>query len=437
MYISFFLHLLILSSFGTTTFALWIVKQDCSTSDNYTSGSTFRSNLDQFLSSVTEKTVKNDWFFNDTVGKAPYQVYGLARCYFDVFSSDRCRICLTEAALNITQRCPYSSSAAVWYYECFLRYSQQNFFTIESTSTTYVERSVDEVSDPEIFSQVLGSLMAKLSNDVVNSSILVAVGEANYTTFQKVYGLVECTRDLPALQCQRCIVVDLGWLPHGSNVARAGSRMFGPSCYLRYELYPFCPTIPPPPSPLQPIDSQDRKKSLITRYIIIALACAVALLLVILITSGLLCFRRKRSRTIDNDERQQRHSAGSSADIRKPNFQQGTKLIMFDFDTIQEATDNFSDENKLGEGGFGQVFKGRLQNGPELAVKRLATTSVQGIVELKNEVELLGRLTHRNLVRVLGYCIQEKEKLLCYEYLSNGSLDMILFGDFFSSNYRQ
>jgi len=100
---------------------------------------------------------------------------------------------------------------------------------------------------------------------------------------------------------------------------------------------------------------------------------------------------------------------------------------MYDLSTLRAATDNFSEENKLGEGGFGPVYKGTLQNGHSIAVKRLSRTSQQGHVEMKNEVVLVAKLQHKNLVRLLGCCIEEDEKLLVYEFLANKSLDKILF----------
>nr|XP_018684746.1 PREDICTED: receptor-like serine/threonine-protein kinase SD1-8 isoform X3 [Musa acuminata subsp. malaccensis] len=86
-------------------------------------------------------------------------------------------------------------------------------------------------------------------------------------------------------------------------------------------------------------------------------------------------------------------------------------------------------ENKLGEGGFGPVYKGKLEDEQEIAVKRLSKTSVQGLDEFMNEVVLIAKLQHRNLVRLLGCCIQGKERMLIYEYMPNGSLDSFLFGD--------
>ncbi|KAI9082785.1 hypothetical protein K1719_035242 [Acacia pycnantha] len=105
----------------------------------------------------------------------------------------------------------------------------------------------------------------------------------------------------------------------------------------------------------------------------------------------------------------------------------GPELPLFNFDCIAIATDNFSDENKLGQGGFGPVYKGKLRGGEQIAVKRLSRRSGQGQEEFKNEMMLIAKLQHRNLVRLLGCSIQGEEKLLVYEYMPNKSLDQFLF----------
>ncbi|KAH9806493.1 hypothetical protein KPL71_002780 [Citrus sinensis] len=102
-------------------------------------------------------------------------------------------------------------------------------------------------------------------------------------------------------------------------------------------------------------------------------------------------------------------------------------LRVFTFTAIQETTDNFSSENKLGEGGYGPVYKGRLPNGQEMAVKRLSRTSHQGLEEFENEVKLTARLQHVNLLPVLGICTQREEKMLIYDYMPNKSLDFYIF----------
>ncbi|XP_008364109.3 receptor-like serine/threonine-protein kinase SD1-8 isoform X1 [Malus domestica] len=104
------------------------------------------------------------------------------------------------------------------------------------------------------------------------------------------------------------------------------------------------------------------------------------------------------------------------------------ELPLLDFNTVAVATDNFSDENQLGQGGFGCVYKGTVE-GQLVAVKRLSKNSGQGTEEFKNEVKLIARLQHRNLVRLLGCCVDMDEKMLIYEYMENKSLDSVLFSN--------
>ncbi|GMN74027.1 hypothetical protein TIFTF001_052298 [Ficus carica] len=106
----------------------------------------------------------------------------------------------------------------------------------------------------------------------------------------------------------------------------------------------------------------------------------------------------------------------------------GIEVPFVVLESILAATDNFSEANILGGGGFGPVYKGKFPAGQEIAIKRLSSTSGQGLQEFKNEVLLIAKLQHRNLVRLLGYCIEGYEKMLLYEYMSNKSLDSFLFG---------
>nr|GMC90954.1 putative receptor-like protein kinase At4g00960 [Ipomoea batatas]GME20579.1 putative receptor-like protein kinase At4g00960 [Ipomoea batatas] len=100
----------------------------------------------------------------------------------------------------------------------------------------------------------------------------------------------------------------------------------------------------------------------------------------------------------------------------------------YDFATVKAITNDFSPESKIGEGGYGPVYKGMLPSGQEVAVKRLSRSSGQGAQEFKNEVEVVVKLQHRNLVRLLGFCTEGEEKILIYEFVPNKSLDYFLFG---------
>ncbi|XP_062183080.1 G-type lectin S-receptor-like serine/threonine-protein kinase At1g11330 isoform X2 [Phragmites australis] len=136
-----------------------------------------------------------------------------------------------------------------------------------------------------------------------------------------------------------------------------------------------------------------------------------------------------------------KHRKGKgSQDKAKMNVQEAGALVwelegrsseftFYDFSQVLESTNNFSEENKLGQGGFGPVYKGRFPDGLEIAVKRLASHSGQGFTEFKNEIQLIAKLQHTNLVRLLGCCSQGEEKTLIYEYLPNKSLDFFIFDE--------
>nr|XP_034912903.1 G-type lectin S-receptor-like serine/threonine-protein kinase B120 [Populus alba] len=115
----------------------------------------------------------------------------------------------------------------------------------------------------------------------------------------------------------------------------------------------------------------------------------------------------------------------SSVDKRKNRWSKNMELPLFSYESVSVATGQFSD--KLGEGGFGPVYKGKLPTGLEIAVKRLSERSGQGLEEFRNETILIAKLQHRNLVRLLGSCIERDEKMLIYEYMPNKSLDFFLF----------
>ncbi|KAL9234123.1 hypothetical protein vseg_009027 [Gypsophila vaccaria] len=102
-------------------------------------------------------------------------------------------------------------------------------------------------------------------------------------------------------------------------------------------------------------------------------------------------------------------------------------LPLFEFTKLAAATDDFSETNKLGRGGFGPVYKGKWEDGQEIAVKRLSRASGQGLDEFMNEVLVISKLQHKNLVKLLGCYVEGDEKLLVYELMPNKSLDALLF----------
>ncbi|KAK9152092.1 hypothetical protein Syun_010401 [Stephania yunnanensis] len=183
------------------------------------------------------------------------------------------------------------------------------------------------------------------------------------------------------------------------------------------------------------VDASELKKNRRPIYIIVAVAVSLTILLLAL--SACLMWKckiaerwwkRKDGRVAKIKSQEMPLFVSSSRECLDDSKKDDLELHLFDFDTITSSTNNFSEANKLGQGGFGCVYKGILADGQQIAVKRLSMNSGQGVEEFKNEVTLIARLQHRNLVRLLGCSVEEKENLLIYEYMENRSLDSILFG---------
>ncbi|KAK4254008.1 hypothetical protein QN277_009444 [Acacia crassicarpa] len=142
----------------------------------------------------------------------------------------------------------------------------------------------------------------------------------------------------------------------------------------------------------------------------------VSIFLFILVATSLLYWFVKKAR----------HAKGTHSNY-EVDREGNSDVPFFDLSDIIEATNNFSIANKIGQGGFGSVYKGLLKNGMEIAVKRLSKYAEQSIEGFKTEVAIIAKLQHRNLVRILGCCIQGEDHLLIYEYMPNKSLDSFIF----------
>ncbi|EEF34006.1 ATP binding protein, putative [Ricinus communis] len=161
----------------------------------------------------------------------------------------------------------------------------------------------------------------------------------------------------------------------------------------------------------------------IKTWIWIVISILIALILAFMSVFLYLRWKRLRKflKELMTDDR------ATDVDELQNNGNRGHNLEIYNVAKIMAATNSFSLHNKLGEGGFGPVYKGRLTEGQEIAVKRLSSKSGQGLLEFKNELIVIAKLQHMNLVRLLGFCIQGEEKMLVYEYMPNKSLDSFIF----------
>ncbi|CAN6689044.1 unnamed protein product [Malus baccata var. baccata] len=136
----------------------------------------------------------------------------------------------------------------------------------------------------------------------------------------------------------------------------------------------------------------------------------------------------KETKTIEDDLLDlMKFGRPTDASARQNDGNMRLDLSVFSYASVMVATCNFSPENKLGQGGFGLVYKGKMVTGQEVAIKRLSTCSGQGMLEFKSELILIYELQHKNLVKLFGFCIHGEERMLIYEYMPNKSLDHFLF----------
>ncbi|CAL9001530.1 unnamed protein product [Prunus brigantina] len=355
---------------------------------NYTTNSTYQTNLNTLLSSLSSPSNNGNGygFYNSSYGEKPDQVYAIGLCRGDV-TVDFCRGCLSNATQQLTQGCPNQKEAFGVIEQCTLRYSNRSIYGAMETFPPLMWYNAQNVpSDVDGFSQELNTLLEDLRGQ--------AAGNGSLRKF----------------------------------AGKQGALISKPSCNVRYETYRFVdpetirplPSSPPPlSSPPPPSTSTGGSKSNRSRtVIIIVVPIVVSVVLIVIFFCIYLRVRRTKKKletgklipgSDDTDE------IGSA------------ESLQFDLATIRVSTDDFSEANKLGEGGFGSVYRGRLLNGNDIAVKRLSTNSGQGDLEFKNEVLLAAKLQHRNLVRLLGFCLEGSERLLVYEFVPNASLDHIIF----------
>ncbi|XP_023634637.1 cysteine-rich receptor-like protein kinase 15 isoform X4 [Capsella rubella] len=396
----------------------------------YSKNSTYFTNLKTLLSSLSSpKASYSTGFQNATAGQAPDRVTGLFLCRGD-YSPEVCSSCVAFSVQESLRLCPNVREVVLYYDECMLRYSNRNILSISMTYGDYTQRNPKDIPTNEQgrFKDVILSTMNEATKEALASPRKFDARKANYSAFQVLYVLLQCTPDLTTQDCFSCLQFSISQLPF-TNI---GGRLLVPSCNSRYELYPFYnessinipsplisqpPTvsippvsaIPPPPPP------QPGKRGSST-LLMVAIIGSIIVVAVLLLIAGYCFFTKKVKKTNE-----------TTSIVLIGDDMTTIDSLQLDYRTIRAATNDYSDRNKIGEGGFGEVYKGILTNGTEVAVKRLSKTSRQGETEFKNEVVVVAKLQHRNLVRLLGFSLEREERILVYEYVPNKSLDYFLF----------
>ncbi|QHO39342.1 Cysteine-rich receptor-like protein kinase [Arachis hypogaea] len=360
------------------------------------------------LSSKARNSNDNEFYMSNVSNN----FFGLYLCRADLPPS-LCADCIVNATNRIASECPTSMEAVIWYNHCLLRYSNYSFFRTMGTNPRFKMMNVTDYDDyKSYYKYELWSALTKVAGEIWDRSDRYYTESFVLNDVQRLFVQGQCTKDLATLDCNYCIhdVIEtaIPWCCLGS----IGGRVLYPSCTLRFELFPFYRngTDDQPPSTTTTVKT-GRSRAVI--LIIVVPVVALVLLL------SFCCYLfRKRARKSYNKT------------ILRKNFGHESNTIgglQFNLSIIEAATNHFSQENEIGKGGFGQVYKGVLPDGRHIAVKRLSKSSTQGATEFKNEVLLIAKLQHKNLVAFLGFCLEGQEKILIYEYVPNKSLDYFLF----------
>ncbi|KAL0688131.1 hypothetical protein Bca4012_087808 [Brassica carinata] len=326
----------------------------CPNTTTYSRNSTYSSNIRTLLSSLSSNSRSSSTgFYSTAAGQSPDLVFGLFLCRGDL-PPEVCGNCVVFAASDTLKKCPEEKIGLIWYDECMLRYSDRNIFlesSLQNGTNGILMWNTRDVprNQSDRFRDVVFSLMNKCANEAVNSSKRFAVSKSNFTSVETLYGLAQCTPDLTSGDCFNCLQRTISSLP----TAQIGGRLLMPSCNSRYELYKFfeetATAIPQPPKPqfdsAPPPPSQEAGKGRNSSVIAIAVVVPITVIFVLLVAVFIFWAKKKR-RTYETEplaeDRDDITTAGS---------------LQFDFKAIEAATDKFSETNKLGQGGFGQVYK--------------------------------------------------------------------------------
>ncbi|CAJ1960711.1 unnamed protein product [Sphenostylis stenocarpa] len=380
-----------------------LVNKGCS-SFNATNLSSFYANINGTFSELRRDISNNSKHFGTAQQvRGEVLTYAMFQCR-NYLSKNDCLSCFDTASTQ-ARNCSAANGARVIYDGCFLRYESERFFdqTNELGSGVSCGNTTLNTTGFKLGGQQalidLFTATPKIANFYAATKTLVAAATA-------IYAVAQCVETASETNCLNCL--QIGYDNIQSCLPHTEGRAYDAGCFMRYSTTPFF-------ADNQTIDIAPylKKGDSSKKWAIIG--GSVGAFVVLLLALFAWRWFRKPKRVPRGD-------ILGATELKGP--------VNYKYNDLKAATKNFSVENKLGEGGFGDVYKGTLKNGKIVAVKKLVFGKSSKMEDdFEGEVKLISNVHHRNLVRLLGCCSKGQERILVYEYMANSSLDKFLFGN--------
>ncbi|KAI4350665.1 hypothetical protein L6164_005098 [Bauhinia variegata] len=343
---------------------------------------------------------RNKFSINE-FGEPPDRVYVFAQCMNDI-SSSQCIRCF-DTVKDLLPGCFPSTGGRVYSDYCFIRAENYSFLQ-ESVGPDDLKRCGDSTVGVPMFSSLAIYLINQMALKAPEKGGFIAL-QVEVPSGLEVYGLATCWQTLDHDMCSACLAnaasTAISCLPS------ADARVLNAGCFLHYADYDFT------------AESRARKAAdTFLMYLAYVLAAIAVCLLAIFVGY----YAGKRTYDLSSSARKRQ---GSEVDLQA--LRKRLQFMQFKYSTLEKATEGFNESHKLGQGGYGEVYKGTLPDGREIAIKHLFNRGNGQADDVINEMDVISRAQHKNLVRFLGCCFTSYDSFLIYEFLVNRSLNIILF----------
>ncbi|KAL4569198.1 hypothetical protein LXL04_024832 [Taraxacum kok-saghyz] len=371
-------------------------------------GQVFLENLNTTFSSLRKQLskVNNHHAVSNTVINGE-SVFGLALCR-EYLSIAACLSCF-DTAVSYMKVCGLGNGANIFYDNCQIRYENRNFYNDAIVKTSIAICGNKTSTYPKELKKIASGLLSDLQIATPKTFNFFAASTRKITgTNATVYAVAQCVRNISQSMCEECLKIRSRFLDDclPSTLGRAIDN----GCFMKYSETPFFYVN-------QTTDITHLLRNGYSRslgYIVAGVVGGVAILLFVL--SFLFCHRRS---TTPNHSTQGK-STGATDMLQR--------TTVYTYKDLKMATNNFSDENKIGVG-TDTLYKGVLKDEYTVAIKKIEIASKRGKSYLDGEIQIISNVHHRYVIRLLGYCRKGPHLYLVLEYMENGSLDKFIYGD--------